>query len=751
MIIYLAGILSVAFLPTLKTALWAILLLPFLRFTRFRIHVAFYLCGVIVAGSYGAWQLHHRLPLSLDRQDVILSGYVASLPEISDQRTRFILKVDQVETDNDALNRLRRIRINIYQFHKDKNYPSLHSGDYVTLKVRLRSPYFLQNPDAFDLERHFLSSGWDASGTLREVIDHYPSQHSFYSLRDNFRAFLTTRFMDSEAHWLLPAIILGDRTAMTDEIWRVLQRTGTAHLLVVSGLHVAVISGSGFLIGRLLLSVLFLLGYKSTSLRIMPLLLAFFLATFYALLAGFNLPVQRAWVMISVFLLGEWRLLSLTGWQRWRLALIVIMTYNPIAIIEPGAWMSFVAVAVLLLMTDLYRGSRQSSWKSLLRAQWMIFIGLLPVMAWVFQQLGIIAPLINLLAIPLFSIFVVLLPMLISLIILEVNWVQMIVQQALELFWLFLSSASDIQWATLSLTKPKMLLLLVTLPLWFLLLTPLPLKWKLMGFFCFLPIVFPREEALKEGEFRAIAFDVGQGLAVLIETSDELILYDAGPGYPMGGSAWGFAIAPWFKVRNQKQLTHLVISHNDLDHAGGLPALNDQLDVLKKDSGSDHLIQQGFTSCHSQTEWRYNRVQFRYLTDEPALFTSENERSCVMEVRNDTCSLLLPGDAGHPTEYDLIRSGRIKSVDWLVAGHHGSASSSSEVFIDHLDPSAVIYTAGFANRYGHPAMVVTERFRQRGIEEYNTATDGAVLLEAINGQCRVSTQRTRKRRYWTNG
>ncbi|TVQ69262.1 MAG: DNA internalization-related competence protein ComEC/Rec2 [Oceanospirillales bacterium] len=751
MIIYLAGILSVAFLPTLKTALWAILFLPLLLFTRLRIHVVFYLCGVIVAASYGAWQLHHRLPLGLDRQDVTLSGYIVSLPEITDHRTRFILKVDQVETDVDALNRLRRIRINLYQFHKDTSLPSFRSGDYVTLKVRIRSPYFLQNPDAFDLERHFLSSGWDASGSLREVLEHYPSQHTFYSLRDQFRVFLTTQFAESEAQWLLPAIILGDRTAMTDEIWRVLQRTGTAHLLVVSGLHVAVISGSGFLIGRLLLSGLVLFGYQSTYLRAVPLLLAFFLATFYALLAGFNLPVQRAWIMVSVFLLGEWRLLSLTGWQRWRLALIVIMTYNPLAIIEPGAWMSFVAVAALLLMTDLYRGSRQSSWKSLLRAQWMIFIGLMPVMAWVFQQLGIIAPLINLLAIPLFSIFVMTLPILVSLILLEVNWVQMIVQQALELFWLALSGASEIQWATLSLTKPKMFLLLITLPLWFLLLIPLPFKWKLMGFICLLPIVFPREKTLKEGEFRAIAFDVGQGLAVLIETSDKLILYDTGPGYPMGGSAWGFAIAPWFKVRNQQQLTHLVISHNDLDHAGGLPALNEQLEVFQKDSGSAQLIQQGFTSCHTQAEWHYNQVQFRYLTDEPAQSSSENERSCVMEVRNDFCSLLLPGDAGHPTEYDLIRSGRIKSVDWLVAGHHGSASSSSEVFIDHLSPSAVIYTAGFANRYGHPAAVVTQRFRQRGIDEYNTATDGAVLLEAIKGQCKVSTQRTRKRRYWTNG
>lgn len=751
MIIYLAGLLSVAFLPTLKTALWALLLLPAMFLTRYRAYVALYLVGVIVAVSYAAWQLHHRLPLSLDRQDVLLSGYIVSLPEFGDQRTRFILKIDTVETDNDELKRLRRIRVNAYQFRHESDFSNLGAGDYISANVRLRSPHFLQNPDAFDLERHFLSSGWDASATLREVLAHHPAQHRFYSVRDSFRAFITNQFVDSEAQWLLPAILLGDRTLMTDDIWTVLQRTGTAHLLVVSGLHIAVMSGSGFLIGRLMLGGFLLLGYKSPYLRVMPLVLAFILATLYALLAGFNLPVQRAWMMVSIFILGEWRLLSLTGWQRWRLALVMVMTYNPLAIIEPGAWMSFVAVGVLLLMTDAYRGAAIQGWVTLLRAQWVIFIGLMPVMAWVFQQLGILAPLINLVAIPLFSIFIIGLPFVVSLLLMDLNGVNFLVRLVLDNFWFFLTNAADVQWAAVSLSKPNLLLLISILPLLLVLLIPLPLRWKLIGSVCFLPLLFPQNTKLQEGDFRAIVFDVGQGLAVLIETKDELILYDTGPGFPMGGSAWGFAIAPWFKVRNQSTLTQLIISHNDLDHAGGLPALSEQLEVLIKESGSIELLQRGFASCHTQAKWRYNQVDFRYLTDFPHDRASENEHSCVMEVRNDFCSLLLPGDAGHPTEYDLIRSGRIQSVDWLVAGHHGSASSSSEIFIDHVNPSAVIYTAGFANRYGHPAAAVTQRFRLRGIDEYNTATDGAVLLEAIKGQCKVSTQRKRKRRYWTNG
>ena len=751
MIIYLVGLLTVAFVPSLHLVLYSFLLLPLLIFPMSRRPVCYYLVGVLVASCYGAWQLHHRLPLSHDRQDLVLSGYIVSLPEKSSHRTRFIMQLTDVKSDQLEFKRLRRIRLNHYQFSSTEEKPVYQSGDYLTLRVRVRSPHFLQNPYAFDLERHFLSSGWDASGTIQEVYDHSPKKHRLNALRSELRLYLHSLFPAGVSYWLMPAIILGDRTAMDSDIWKVLQRTGTAHLMVVSGLHIAVMSGAGFLLGNLVLSFFYLLGFRATSLRSVPLLTAFVFATCYAFLAGFNLPVQRAWIMVSIFLLGELRLFRLTGWQRWRLALVLVMTYQPLAVIQPGAWMSFVAVACLLWMNDLFRGGEPSKIRTLLRAQWMIFIGLMPVMAWVFQQLGLLAPLINLIAIPVFSFFVMALPVLFLLLFMPLQWLPVLIDQAITIFWSTLVLLAGVPWSALSLTKPNLVLLWLTLPLWLLLMMPLPARFKVISLFCLLPIVFPRDDSLDAGEFRAIVFDVGQGLAVLVQTADSLLLYDTGPGFPMGGSAWGFAISPWFNAYNKAYLPHLVISHNDLDHAGGFPDLQQQLSVGQKDTGSLELMNQGFDSCHQQQVWQNDDVRFRYLTDEPSPFMSENERSCVLEVRSDTCSLLLPGDVGHPTEYDLIRSGRLKKVSWLVAGHHGSSSSSSGVFIDRLNPDAVIYTAGFANRYGHPAKDVIQRFSDRNVQQYNTATDGAILLEAINGECRLTTQRKRKRRYWTNG
>lgn len=751
MITYIAGLLTVAFLPGLGYALGAVLLLPLTYYSRLRFWTLTYLLGVLVAVVYGSWQLQHRLPLSLDRTDVALSGVVVSLPEVTERRTRFILQVNTVQSDQPALQRLRRIRISDYRSFTDVAAAPVHAGDYVQVTVRLRSPHFLQNPYAFDLERHFLSSGWDASATLRAVHQHTEGAW-MYRLRDDLRSRIQARFHEQQvASWLLPAVTLGDRTSMTDAHWHVLQRTGTAHLLVVSGLHIAVISGAGILLGRLFNAALLCLRIETTRLRFFPLLLAFLLATAYAWLAGFNLPVQRAWIMVSIFLLGEWQLLRWSGWTRWRFALCLVVTLQPLAVLQPGAWMSFAAVATLLLMTDVYRGVRHTAWLGLVRAQWMIFVGLLPVMAWVFQQLSLSAPFINLLAIPVFSVFVMALPILLPLVLLDLFWMTQLVEKFLEIFWLGLVYGTEWQWGYRPLSKPNIWIVLFTLPLVLTLLLPLPLRWKLLGILCFLPLLSPRQQTLPEGDFRALVFDAGQGLAVWVETRDVSLMYDTGPGYPDGGSAWKYAMAPWFTAQNRRSLTHLVVSHRDLDHAGGMDDLFDQLRVSQLFSGSEDLQQQGFDSCHELQRWVYNQVSFRFLTQPPATDASENERSCVLEVRGSQCSLLLPGDAGHPTEYDLVRSGRLQPVTWLVAGHHGSASSSSDVFIEQLQPEAVIYTAGFGNRYGHPADVVSERFRQRQIDEYNTATSGAVWLESTDKGCQLLTQRQRKRRYWTSG
>ncbi|WP_417580867.1 DNA internalization-related competence protein ComEC/Rec2 [Nitrincola sp.] len=749
MIAYLFGLLIVSFLPRLSLVWLFVLLLPCCWIYPLRRLALYFFAGVLVAAVYGAWQLQHRLPASWDSSDAVFTGVVTDLPEYNDRRTRFILSVQSGTSADPALQRLRSIRVNYY-YQPDEQIKVIAAGDLLTLRLKLRTPHFLQNPDAFDLELHFLRSGWDASATLLDVIEHQPNYDQFQSLREHFRTYLRREFAATEAAWLLPAILLGDRSAMTDEHWQVLQKTGTAHLLVVSGLHIAVVAGVGLLSGRVFSGLLLLVGLRHRSLRVLPLLLALLLATGYAVLAGFNLPVQRAWLMVCVFLAGEWRLLQFSGWLRWRIALIVIVTLQPLAVIQPGAWMSFAAVALLLFLSDCHRTRHKMWFGQLLRAQWVIFIGMIPVMAVVFQQLGLAAPLINFFAVPVFSLFIMLLPAFLLGVFLEWNWVTAVLVFFLDGFWFVLQHLEQLPGGHHSLAKPSIILVLLLVPLLSALLAPVPWRWKGIALLLFVPLVWPPKDNPSDGDFRAIVFDVGQGLGVLIETQEHLLMYDTGPGYFGGGSAWSYAIEPWFKSRNLGYLDHLVVSHNDLDHAGGLSALKANLVVRRQETGSLQL-QPDFLSCHQHQSWQYDGVSFRYLTDRPADTANENDHSCVLEVRNTDCSLLLPGDIRVATEYDLIRSRRLEPVTWLVAAHHGSNSSSSEAFIDRLQPDTVIYAAGYNNRYGHPVAEVSERFARRGIQAYNTAEVGAITLYANAGQCQESVQRQQKRRYWTNG
>jgi len=759
MIYYLAGLLTVALLPSLLSMYYIFPMLLFMLHATWRFYLSYsapgypvlrypallYCLGVLVATLYGTWQLHHRLPLELDGTDVRLGGVVQDLPQHSGHRVRFELSVDKLFSDEPALKRLRRVQLSLYQPEH-----IIKAGHYLELDVRLRTPRGLMNPYASDRELYFLQSSIDATGYVRQL--HHQRSAASWSLpglRQHLSDQLHDRFSEGQSSWLLQAIVLGSRMDMTDEHWEVLRRTGTAHLLVVSGLHIGVAAGAGLLLGKLLIAGVLFCGISPVWLRRIPLLLALLLAVSYACISGLGLPVQRALIMVTIFLMAEWSLKQVSGWTRWRWALIVILTSQPLALLQPGAWLSFSAVAVLLWLAQTCKRPDTSAWRLAGGAQWAIFVGMLPLMALLFNQFGLLAPLVNLIAVPLFSLLITLLPLLIPASLAGSESVIWGVGQFLDYFWSGLSWSATIPGVFILLARPDPIVVLIVSLACFWLLMPLPLHWRWVSVMALLPLFFPRASEVTPGDFNVVVFDVGQGLAVLVETHQHRLLYDTGPGFAGGGSALPFTIAPLLRARNVDQLHHLVISHGDFDHAGGYPSLKQMMPVEYKEGGSEDLINRGFQSCHERQAWEYDGVRFRYLTPPPEPGWSRNEQSCVLEVRSSNCSLLLPGDAGFPVEFGLVRSGQLQPVTWLVAGHHGSRTSSSQVFIEHLQPEYVIYAAGYNNRFGHPHEDVASRFERAGVRARNTATDGAVILRAVQGSCETLSWREQRRRYWS--
>lgn len=744
MIAYVVGLLLVAWLPDLlyTPCILACALLV-ARHRRYRRSALLFGLGALLASSWGIWQLGHRLPDRFARTDIHLAGVVEQLPRQQGRRQTFLLRIRSVDSNEAELQRLRRLRLSLYD--KDR---VLRAGDRIEAVVRLFPARGLQNPHAFDTERRYLTESIDARGYVRTLERVDGAGPSVSSIRQRIADSIDRHF-DTETAVTLKALTLGERSGIGRERWTLLSETGTAHLLVVSGVHVAVMAGLGLMLARGLGFPLMLLGANAVWVRRSGLLLALSLASAYALLAGMGLPVQRALIMVAVFIAGEWWLRPVTAWERWRLALIGVTLLQPLAIIEPGAWLSFGAVALLIWISQQgsARGNRLIQWW---RIQGQLFIGMMPLSSLLFNQLGFLAPLVNFVALPAVSLLVVLLPLLLPLSLLGVEWAADSIGWSVDLFWRGIGMARENLGLYLALPQAGLfaLFLAVLAAFWWLL--PIPARWRWLSACMLMPLLSSRFDPPREGEFVATLFDVGQGMSVLIETAEGRVLYDTGPGYPGGSSVFDYAISPALRARNLKNLEQVVVSHDDSDHSGGLPALLDSYGVETLVVGQPVSGAGSAMNCARQPDMNLGGVRFRYLQASPELLRNDNSHSCVLIVESAACVLVIPGDLEIAGELDLLRRVELPEAHWLVAGHHGSKTSTSEDWLNTLRPKVVLFSRGRFNRFGHPAQAVIDRVERQGALIRDTAMDGALILEA-GKECRTTAWRDRKKRYWTAG
>lgn len=750
MIAYIGGILTVALLPSLTYAWLSVLLfvLLCLKQKRLRRWLLLYLLGVAVAAIWGAWQLHHRLPSSPQALDLQMTGRVDSLVQHHDQRQVFELAVQAVESDLPAHQRLRRIRLSAY--HSDVRFGF---GDEVKAVIRLRSPRGLHNPEARDTERYYLASGLDARGYIRTLLQHQPAMGlSVGVVRLKIKTWLLDQF-EAQTASTLSALIIGDRTGLDDQHWEWLRHTGTTHLLVVSGLHIAVMATLGWLLGRVIATPVQLSGWMSGS-RWLPTAVALLFATAYAALAGWGLPVQRAWLMLVVFLVGNWQLLNLSGWQRLGLSLLVIVTLQPLSILEPGLWLSFGAVVLILWQLQQRRHHKfASAWLRLpgewWRLQLALFVGMSLVLIINFNQLSPVGIIINLIAVPWVSATIWSLPVLLLLV---SKWPEagVLLEWNLQQIWNLLQWAAQAPELVLQVGRPAPLLLGLALLGTLVMLLPLPLRIRAAALPLYLPMLLMPLPQPSKGHFHAWVFDVGQGQAILIETAEGRLLYDTGPGFGDGRSAFAYTVAPYLSSQGNPDLEWVVASHADADHSGGFAALQ-RSHAIGMLLGGEALPNAQVQECRSGN-WQSGGISFTLLNPfEDHTGLGSNDRSCVLRVSNGRCSLLLTGDLSQSGEYRLLSAGKIEPVTWLVAGHHGSRDSTAAALLDYTMPEHVVISAGFGNRFGHPHADVIERIESRNIPWSSTARQGALLLQASSDNCGLISHRERKKRYWTAG
>ena len=761
-----------AALPSLAWWLaWAVLVMagalcrkPGLRRALFV--VAWAAGGFLWAGSFAQFRMADELPPQWQGRDIRLIGVVAVLPSAGERGQRFEFDVEQVLTLNATVPRHIQLTWYADDFGRELAVPppQVHAGERWQLTVHLRRPHGNVNPYGFDFEAWALERNLRAIGHVRVADDNRRLAARVYSLMrlgylvEIAREKVAQRFQavlgDAPLAGVLKALAVGEQNAISPAQWQVFSRTGVTHLMSISGSHVTMLSGLVF--------ALVLAGWRrwpAAALRLparkAAALAGVVAALGYVWLSGNGVPAQRTLYMLAVVAMALWLGRAGSAVRVLCLALLAVLLLDPWAVLAPGFWLSFGAVGMIFYISvgRLRRPHWLREWGL---TQWAVTLGLVPALLLLFQQVSLISPLANALAIPLIGLVVTPLTLLGALLPFDfvlhaAHWLMAWCMVALEA----MSRLPDAVWQQHIppfWTVAAALLGIV----WMLLPRGFPARWLGMAGMAPMFLVLPPQPPA--GALWLSVLDVGQGLAVVAQTQHHALLFDTGPRYNSDADSGSRIVAPFLRAAGIGRLDGMIVSHNDSDHSGGAISVLHALPVdwlaSSLVAGNPILAEARRTlPCYAGQSWQWDGVRFDVL--HPALEnyqnerTKSNDRSCVLKITSRHGSVLLPADAEKLSEQEMLaRSPDLLPARVLVAGHHGSKSSSSEEFVAQVHPQTVVFTVGYRNRYDHPKLEVSERYRRFGAMQRRSDADGALLFRFEQQGIQMQAWREVELHYW---
>lgn len=711
-----------------------------------------FLLGFFWAAMLASIRMSDTLADELQNKTITIVGVVASSVEQLERGERFRFNVEQVLTDNTQVP--QHLSLSYYPvLAKDAIASTSHIqstkfkvGERWRLVAKLKRPHGTQNPHGYDFEAWALAENIRATGTIKTKAQHQKLQsfvwHPRYAveyLRDMVKHRIAKVLQDKPYSGILQALVMGDDAEIAAEDWQLFRRTGTTHLMSISGLHITMLSGLAFALTSLLWRrypslVMWLPTRKAAT------LVGVSVAFFYVLLAGFAVPAQRTLYMLLVFALALWSGRHVLISQVLSLALLAVVVLDPWAVIASGFWLSFTAVAVLAYAFSA-RIAVTGWFKAALQSQWVVTVGMLPLLLLLFHQASIISPVANAFAIPLISFVVTPLALLgsflpVDLLLKLAYHVLLLCMQMLN----WLNQAPNVVWQQH--TPPIWTLLPASVGvIWMLLPNGFPLRG--LGLLGLVPMLLVSPARIAEGDMKVAILDVGQGLSVVVQTAHHTLLYDAGPKSSAQSDAAKRVIVPFLQGEGIAKLDAFIVSHDDVDHTGGMETLisNFPIGVMSSSLSPDRT--QRYPAIHHQNceagqSWTWDGVRFivlhPYSIQQNA---SDNNRSCVIRVTSASGSLLLTGDIEKLAEQQMIAAKSTSSdtlalkTDVLVAPHHGSKTSSSYSFVAATAPSLTVFTVGYLNRFKHPAAEVIARYQAAGSQTLRSDHDGAILLQFV--------------------
>lgn len=713
--------------------------------------------GYAWAGLRAQMRLAEALPSVLEGRDLEVVGVVAELPQAIEHGVRFVLQVEQAPAGVPS-----RLALGWYDRHApegQEDIPALRAGERWRLTLRLKRPHGNANPGGFDYEAWLLERGLRATGYVRPGPDNrrleaFVATPGTYveRLREILRERLTAALAEGAYPGVVVALAVGDQGGIDADLWRIFNRTGIQHLMAISGLHVgivALLAGGGVMaLWRRVPSLALRLPAQKAG------ALAGWLAALgYGALAGMAIPTQR-----TVLMLGVGALAALAGRlasppRVLGLALLAVLAVDPWGVLSAGLWLSFGAVAVLLLAGTGAPAGKQAWWRTFLRTQWAVTLAMIPLLLALFQQFSLISPVANAVAIPVVSLVVT--PLVLAYLVLPFPPLLFLADGLLRGLIAGLAWLAELPLAVWQQGLPPMPLVLAAGLgcLWSLLPRGTPGRW--VGLAGLIPILAWTPARPAPGEWRMTVLDVGQGLAVHVQTNRHDLVYDTGPAWSREGNSGLRVVLPYLRAEGVGRVDALVVSHDDMDHAGGAASLLAELPVAGWISSlpEGHPLRQApvpHQACAAGQAWDWDGVRFSLLHPPPDLPPGgpDNARSCVLRIAGAQASALLLGDLEAPQEAVLVASAKDLASDVLVVPHHGSRSSSSPALVAAVAPRAVIYPVGYLNRFHHPHPAVWARWSEAGARAWRTDAGGAIQVRSGPAGLDIQAWRETRPRYW---
>ncbi len=729
-------------------------------------------CPVMVLLAWGStgWRAQERAtqvwPSSWD--EVPVRVRVTGLPQpLSGGTWRFDARLLQAPTPPAGTRLPEHIRL---YADAQAGMATVAAGQVWALNVRLHEPDGLSNPGGFDATRGVFEQGIRASGSVRHRVTP-PSKVSeprWWELglidrfRQGVREAIQARVGEGRAAGVLVGLSVGDQSAIERADWDIFRRTGVAHAVSISGTHIAMM---GWLVAFAVRRVWprWQRGVHALPAPTAARVLAVAVSALYALVAGWGVPAQRTVLMMAVMAVLH------AGGRRWPWPLVwvsaaaCITVFDPWALWQPGFWLSFVAVAILMSSgreegvlpnseAPTWRARVQEAAREMVRTQWRVTVALAPLALVCFQEVSLVGVLANLVAIPVFTLGIT------PLALLGVLWSPLwdVGAGLVQLTSAVLAHMAAWPWAVWQAPALPGWAQAVAVGAGWLWVQPVPWRWRLWVLPCLLPVGFlPQGWQIvpppPTGQFSVMAVDIGQGTAVLLRTARHSLLFDTGARLPSGVDMGERVLVPLLRTLGVRELDALMISHADSDHVGGARSVLAALPVHALHSTLDetHEVRQWqrprrrgavpHTPCVAGQHWFWDGVRFEVL--HPTLDDTErrdrlapNAMSCVLRVSTSGAeprSVLLTGDIEAAQERALLARAPTPGVTLrstvLIAPHHGSQTSSTQEFLEAVQPEQTLVQVGRRNRYGHPAPTVLARYQGLGLPVMATPACGAWL------------------------